>query len=371
MPVSIRIATVFTCLLALHTAESRGQACCGGGGGSPIAGGATQGVLQEGQAEAGSSYQFVSTNIFFSEDRRDTATYFDRFASQYLYTRFAYGISEKFTLSLESGYWIKKTQVGLHAADTITSTGIGDLILFPRYSVFSKSTMTLHNELTLGMGMKVPLGKYNDSIGKTEPFSGQLYYLTKPQSVQNSSGANDFIFYAFYFRDYLARDFRIFANSYYIRKGWNPSGEKMGDFASLGIFAGKTFFSRLGTILQVRGEWIGKMRINKTVYLFAYPNYDPEATGSRKVFITPQVSYSWRKLTLFALADLPVYQYCIKSQAGSQHQFSAGLNYRFMLNNSCESVSYVCPMHPEVTSDSPSKCPKCGMDLEKQKNKDK
>jgi len=25
---------------------------------------------------------------------------------------------------------------------------------------------------------------------------------------------------------------------------------------------------------------------------------------------------------------------------------------------------YVCPMHPEVTSDVPAKCPKCGMHLE-------
>lgn len=28
-------------------------------------------------------------------------------------------------------------------------------------------------------------------------------------------------------------------------------------------------------------------------------------------------------------------------------------------------VNYTCPMHPEVTSLEPGKCPKCGMNLEK------
>jgi ribosomal protein S27AE len=30
-----------------------------------------------------------------------------------------------------------------------------------------------------------------------------------------------------------------------------------------------------------------------------------------------------------------------------------------------DSVYYTCPMHPEVKSDKPGKCPKCGMTLEK------
>ena len=32
-------------------------------------------------------------------------------------------------------------------------------------------------------------------------------------------------------------------------------------------------------------------------------------------------------------------------------------------------VLYSCPMHPEVTSDKPGKCSKCGMDLVKQEKK--
>ncbi len=30
---------------------------------------------------------------------------------------------------------------------------------------------------------------------------------------------------------------------------------------------------------------------------------------------------------------------------------------------------YTCPMHPEVTSEKPGTCPKCGMNLELEKNK--
>ncbi|MBI5838191.1 MAG: hypothetical protein HZB25_13210 [Candidatus Eisenbacteria bacterium] len=30
-------------------------------------------------------------------------------------------------------------------------------------------------------------------------------------------------------------------------------------------------------------------------------------------------------------------------------------------------MAYVCPMHPEVTSDKPGRCPKCKMELEERK----
>ena len=33
-----------------------------------------------------------------------------------------------------------------------------------------------------------------------------------------------------------------------------------------------------------------------------------------------------------------------------------------------EQMKYSCPMHPEVTSNKPGKCSKCGMDLTKSKN---
>jgi Cu+-exporting ATPase len=35
---------------------------------------------------------------------------------------------------------------------------------------------------------------------------------------------------------------------------------------------------------------------------------------------------------------------------------------------STDSIIYTCPMHPEIISDKPGKCPKCGMDLVQKKS---
>lgn len=363
-------------LLVLNLESLSGQGCCGGGSGSPIAGGASQGVLQDRQMEINSNFQYVKTNRFYNADSRDTAFYFDSYSSQYVYTRIGYGVTKDFTMSVETGYWLNKTQVGLHAVDTISSSGFGDLILFPRYDVINHTGENKRVELTLGLGMKIPLGSYNDSVGHIEPFSGDIYYVTKPLSVQTSSGANDFIGYAFFYRGFPDQKFRVFANAFYIRKGWNPVGEKLGDFSSIGLYAGKTFFKKLGVTVGVKGEYIKKMQLNETVYLYNYPSYDPEATGSKKVFVTPQVSYNFTdNLTLYAVSEIPLYQYVTKNQVGSALQLTAGISFRFLtykvghgnLDNST-GTGYQCPMKCEgKVFTEPGKCPVCGMEMEKVK----
>ncbi len=45
-----------------------------------------------------------------------------------------------------------------------------------------------------------------------------------------------------------------------------------------------------------------------------------------------------------------------------------GASLQIVKSNSHENMgtaTYTCPMHPEVTSAKPGKCPKCGMDLVK------
>ena len=115
------------------------QGCCSGGSGSPIAGGASQGVLSNRQVELSTNFQYINSNKFKTGDR-DTTSLFDNFNSKYQYTKIAYGITKDFTISIESGYFFNKTQIGQNKIDTNSSSGIGDLIIFPRYDVYYSST---------------------------------------------------------------------------------------------------------------------------------------------------------------------------------------------------------------------------------------
>lgn len=335
----LNMRIIYVTLLFLIVEKVFSQGCCSGGSGSPIAGGASQGVLKEKQLEIAANHQYLSTTKFMVGDR-DTASLFDNLYSNYLYTRLAYGITDKLTMSIESGYFINKTQYGLEKIDTIKSSGIADLILFPRYNVYTRNTESTKTEITLGMGLKIPLGKYNDStVVYRNPSTGAKYYTTSPPTVQPTNGSNDFIFYGFLYRGYSEKKFRVFTNMIYIKKGWNALGQKFGDYASVGLFASKTFLEKLCVTIQVRGEWITKMKYDKNIDMLALYNIDVFSTGSRKIFVAPQLSYTYKDFTIYMLSEFPLYQYVNRTQIASQYQVTTGIFYRFFVQKKSKVVN--------------------------------
>jgi hypothetical protein len=183
------------------------QGCCSGGSCSPIAGGTSQGVLVERQTEISTSFQYINTNRFQTGSKQ-VRDYLDNYSSEYLYTRFGYGVTKQLTFSLESGYYFNKTQVGLNNSNKVSCSGIGDMILFPRYSIYNKNTGRTQSEITLGIGMKIPVGKYLDSsVVYTDPNNGRKYYTPMPPAVMPTTGSQDLIFYGFGYRGYPSRKF--------------------------------------------------------------------------------------------------------------------------------------------------------------------
>lgn len=61
----------------------------------------------------------------------------------------------------------------------------------------------------------------------------------------------------------------------------------------------------------------------------------------------------------FSLMGLTLFTACNSSET---KQNAAG---QTETNQEVAGITYTCPMHPEVTSKEPGKCPQCGMNLEK------
>ena len=308
------------------------QGCCSGGAGSPIAGGAATGVLQKNQMQISGNYQYIRSEKFYTENR-DTNALFDNLNSNYIFYRIDYGISKKLTVSLATGYFTNKSLIELDNKDTISSKGISDLILFPRYDIYNETKNNIRTEITLGLGLKIPLGSHNDStlIG-SYPQIGDIYAISPP-TVQPTNGSNDLMFYSFFFRDYSINKIRLFSNALYIKRGYNSLGEKFGDYASLGLFIGKTFIRKWGVTTQIKGEWIGKIKAKEGIDLIADYNIDIASTGSKKIFFIPQISYINKSLVFFATCEMPIYQFVNGTQIGSQLQITTGFNYRFMVKS--------------------------------------
>lgn len=317
------------------------QGCCSGGGSNPIAGGTATGVLQKYQMEVSLNYQNNTSNKFFegTEEVSQEGIY-DKLSSEYLFLRTDYGISKKLTLSLGTGYHLNKTLSYKDQDTSASSSGFGDLIIFPRYDIYNETKGNIRSEITLGIGVKIPIGSHTDTMKITSDVWDLI-----PPTIQLSTGGTDLMLYSFFLREYKKQKFRLFANSLYIRKGYNSLDEKFGDYTSVSLFASKTFFRKWGLTTQIKAERIGQIEVRQSKLLdlivsdqyFGLPNFleKQKATGSKKWLFIPQISYSQSGITIFATSEIPLYQYLNGNQIGSNQQFTVGVNYRF-LTKECE-----------------------------------
>ena len=317
------------------------QGCCSGGAGSPIAGGAATGVLQEYQMELSINFQNNSSNKFYTKDE-GTDPLFNNLKTNYLFFRTDYGVTKKLTISLAAGYYQTKSLEDDNESASFSSKGFGDFIIFPRYSVYNKNTNFKRTEIAIGVGIKIPLGTHKDSTLTTPAsswapgFPVKDIYQLNPPTVQTTTGSNDLMLYSFLFREYQKRKLRLFMTTLYMKKSYNSLDIKFGDYASLGLFVSKTVFRKWAVTTQLKLEHVDKIQSAKNIDLLAYYSIDANSTGSNKAFFIPQLSYSNNGITVFATSEIPVYQYLHGTQIGSQNQFTFGVNYRF-LTKECES----------------------------------
>lgn len=307
-------------ILCFYFNESSGQGCCSGSSGNPIAGGVSSGVLQENQIEFSSNYQYTFSDKFFS-GTQDTINLFDNLNSDYLFLKTEYGVNKRITLSISAGYYFNKAQVG--GIKPTKSNGLADIIIFPRINVLNKDMPFNRTEITLGVGVKAPLGTHKDSSLIIPSIN---YWEINPPITQLSSGAYDLLLYSFFLREFKLQKIKIFSSILHINKGFNSLDQKMGNYSSFAIYISKILDNNIGSALQVKVEEIKKMDAGNV-----WNSEDLEASsGSNKIFLIPQLSYSLNNFSFFGSYEIPLYQNINGTQIGSKEKITFGFSYRFL-----------------------------------------
>jgi len=310
--------------------NTNGQGCCSGSSGNPMAGGLSTGVLQEKQIEISTNYQYTFSEKFFA-GKNDTTNLFDNLNSNYLFLRTEYGLTKKLTLSLSAGYYLNKSQIG--GIKPNSSSGFGDLIVFPRFNIYNKDMPFSRLEATIGVGLKIPVGTHRDSSLIIPAID---YWEINPPITQLSSGSYDLLLYSFFLKDFKLNKLKFFSSIFHIKKGYNSLEQKMGNYTSIALNASRMINKNINITTQIKGENITKMIAgnvwNKDELEFS--------SGSKKLFFTPLISYRYENLGVFISYELPIYQNINGVQIGSQNKITIGINYSFKENKEKTSEIY-------------------------------
>ena len=294
--------------------------CCSPG--NPIGGTSALGVNDEHSWQIFLNYRYGYAGRYFEGNKPSTTQFIQDGQFNHMGGVVAYGLSKRLTLEGEFGYFINKTQRYVEGIIPSSQNGSGltDLNLLLKLNLWRSELEEW--EITTALGGKIPLGNNQQSD------QGILL----PRDLQPTTGAFDFIHSLFLYKGFLSRKFRTFLLTRTEIKGRSLDQYQYGHFFASSFFASYSAGLKWVLIGQIRGEIRGRDSRPVSGGGIPLPNNREQLipTGSQKLFIIPQISYSLTpELQLSTLVELPLYQNYNDKQLSSTVAVMLSLGYRF------------------------------------------
>ncbi|MEI6090970.1 MAG: hypothetical protein WCR42_10990 [bacterium] len=271
------------------------------GGMTPVSGTTNVGVLQKKNMRSLLFYKFGEGDKFFKGDVVQDTGDIKLLRYQYMGLVLGYGITDKFTVEAETGYFLDKFQDW--GFTKYSASGLSHLLLSAKYNFLFSPAREM--EFSAGLGAKLPLQFETDSI---------------PQNILPSTGDYSGILTLFFhkgFSDSKSRFIIINTTSY---NSTNTREYQYGMFNYTSFIFAKTFFEKWTGILELRNEFRARDKWYK----------DPVVnSGGWSVNVAPQINFSYSYFNLSFLFDYPLYQYLNGSQLGMNYSASLNLNWEF------------------------------------------
>lgn len=295
--------------------------CCSPG--NPIGGTANLGVLESKSIKFITNYNFSYSGQYYNGSIPMDPYFVKNGYFNHIGINLSYAISNRLTIEFETGYFINKTQTyieGILPAKK-QAYGITNITFIANINLFRSANKDF--ELTTGLGFKYPIGSFNRLS-----YQGAIL----PLDIQPSTGAADFIHTLFIYKEYLEKHWRFFFTNRTEIKGTNPDRYNYGNLYATSLFVSYGLSYRWNLIMQLRSEI--REKDERPAQTPPYEKQKIPVSGSKKIFISPQLSYSFsQKFSISVITDFPVYQYYNEEQLASSFAFSIILRKIFNTNN--------------------------------------
>jgi hypothetical protein len=298
---------------------------CFGSPGNPAAGTSNLGTLNKNVVRVNLFHKFSYSDTYFTGHQQSDFVLYDKAYFNFLGNLIAWGVTNRFTLEAETGFFINKTIYYSHdlpfTLQYNSLNGYG-----PTQTVLSGKFLLLSDE-------KSPV-KWSASAGAKIPLRYRPMYYNNtqlPVDVQPSNMAFGAVLQSYLLRENSFKGLRYFMINRYEYNFKNCIDYHWGQTMFNSLFLSKRLHFKQQwltenwtAVFQLRHE----MRTRNYNYLLSDPLVN--ASGSQLVFFTPQINYTAKEIWNFSLLfDIPLYQYYNGTQFGNKYAISLSVTRDF------------------------------------------
>ena len=290
------------------------QACCTAG--SPLLSSLETSTTQKGNLQIGLSYVYNLLDDVYEETNYLNDNTRNRI-SQSILMQADYGVSENFSLSGLFTYINQERNISAYqgATNTVSASGIGDALLLIKYNLVPL-TILKEQELSFGLGTKIPLGKSDLTSNG----------LLLPADMQPGTGSWDFILWSYYSQGRLFElPLNLVINFSYRQNGTN---ERFGNNNGSYKF-GNELITQLGfgyrTDLPIDFTLLTRMRITGKDHFLENPIPN---TGGNWLYLVPGINIKVYRSIVFRLtSEIPIYRNLNGTQLTTTFTTAASIYY--------------------------------------------
>lgn len=264
-----------------------------------------------------SFHKFNYGNQHHEENKRSDFDLIKSANYNYLGTILGFGISDKFTLETETGYFINKTQIyNVTPAYQLRGYGFSNIIISGKYGFITNHFKRLY--YSASTGIKIP--------SSTKPKSSNGVEL--PEEVQPTIGSYGMVIQSFLVKENSGKGLRFFLTNRFESNLPNEKEFQLGTSVVTSVFISKHLMYS-----WIKGDWtvILQMR-NEIRFKNKRDNQIIESSGGVIFILSPQLNYSLKeKWNVSLMADVPIYQYLYGIQLATKFGITIGFARDFEL----------------------------------------